>query len=245
MPRISNLPPVDTIALDDEVPIHDVSALTTKKVTVAQLRNSLNLGWTDALETWSFSSFNSTTRIGVLNVPSTTQNKISVGMWVGIMQDSTLKYGIVQAITGTLMTVNFFNLYTLTSSVITAPQYSAQRQPFGAPSLPVKYTDANGWRVRDFGTFKRYLYKYVWTGSQSMAQYSNLSLPNLALPVGVATRADITALCTPRHTDRTFLTNERVPDTSNVFSFEVNEWHNATITLTFVRIDIEATDYAN
>lgn len=245
MPKISALDPIVNLAPDDEVPIRDVSENKTKRVSVQQLRNSLEVGWITALESWSFSSFNTTTRIGVINVPTGALTKYYPGMWVRITQDGIPKFGIVNSTTATTITVNFFNLYTLTSSAITDPLYSPARQPLGAPALPVKYTDANGWRVRDFGTFKRYLYKYLWTGSFSMTQYSNYSPPGLALPVGVATRADITATYNARCTDRTFLVNERVADTSTGFAFEVNQWHNATITLTFVRIDIEATDWAN
>ena len=107
---------------------------------------------------------------------------------------------------------------------------------------PSKTTDANGWTVTDLGTRKVYTRKYLWTGSQSMPQYSNFSLPSIPLPSGISTRAGIVANFQARCNDRTFIVNERVTDTATNFSIEVSEWHFATLTLTYVYVDLIAYD---
>lgn len=105
---------------------------------------------------------------------------------------------------------------------------------------PTTSTDANGWTVTDFGSRKLYTRKYSWTGSQAMPADSNYSLPSIALPVGVSTRAGMFMTFEARCNDRTYIVNERVNEAATTVSLEVSEWHSASITLTNVWVDLIA-----
>ncbi len=154
------------LAQDDIIGIRDQSAGQTKYITVKDLTGAPEFGWQATGESWSFSSFNSTSRLGVITVPTNATTKYSVGMWVRIAQTTGgTKYGKITAVTATTITVNFFNAYTLNNEAITSPVFSPLAQPYGAPSLPVSYTDANGYKVRDFGTYKTYNKVINFTGS--------------------------------------------------------------------------------
>lgn len=102
--------------------------------------------------------------------------------------------------------------------------------------------DANGWTLLFAGAKRIWVRKYLWTGSVSMAQYSNITLPSLALPVGISNRGGMVLNFMARCSDRTFLVNERQQDSVTNITFEVNEWHNATITLTYVQFDMIAIE---
>lgn len=157
MGRISALTELTSLASDDYLVVLDSSANIAKKITVANAFGIPELGFTAAGESWTFSSWNSTTKIGVITVPSNATLKYAKGMWIKITQSTGgTKYGYIVALTSTSLTVNFFNLYTLNNEAITSPSYSIAHQPLGTPSLPVIYTDAAGWKVVDFGRFKEW-----------------------------------------------------------------------------------------
>ena len=144
-----------TITQADQVPLLQDGEL--KRVTVGILTGAPDFGWQATGESWTFSSFNTTTRIGVVTVPSDATTKYSVGMWVRIAQSTGgTKWGMINAVTSTTLSINFFYNQTLNNEAITTPVYSPLAQPYGAPKLPVKSTDANSWMVWDFGTYKEW-----------------------------------------------------------------------------------------
>jgi hypothetical protein len=144
----------------------------------------VNTGWLPVSDTWSFSSWNATTKIGVITVPSNATLKYSAGQWIRITQATGgTKIGFIMAVTTTTLTVNFFNLYTLTNETITSPQFSFEGQPYNAPALPVTYIDANAWRVIDHGAFKEWWRKEDFSVSVAGGNRSGgQSVPN---PVGI------------------------------------------------------------
>lgn len=242
--RNSQLTELLIVAQDDYLTIVDTSAGQSKRVSVKNLTGAPDFTWTATGESWSFSSFNSTTRVGVITVPSDATTKYSPGMWIRIAQATGgTKYGMINAVTTTTLTVNFFSLYTLNNEAITSPVYSSLGQPYGAPALPVESNDANGWRVYDFGVSKRATYRMTWTGSQVLAAGVNLNLTTLALPVGPTDRSALRWTFSYSTNIRVFLVNETGLPSSTSFAFVVNNWYTSGFTLTNAYIDIEIIDY--
>jgi hypothetical protein len=132
------------ISQDDEVIIEDVSAGITKRTTVGDLVGLPDIGWIAAGETWLFSSFNSTTKIGVITVPSNATLKYAVNNLVRFTQATGgTKFGKILAVTSTSITVWMPGL-TLNNEAITAPMYSPLATPLGAQdglggSTPYKF----------------------------------------------------------------------------------------------------------
>lgn len=145
-------------------------------------------GFISANETWTFSSFSTTTRKGVITVPSDATTKYSIGNWVKITQSTGgTKYGMITAVSSTTITVNFFATYTLNSEAISSPYYSRAFQPFGAPKLPVKSTDAAGWTVWDYGTYHEWTKKGTVSASipaMGWGQYGTIALPSALSSIG-------------------------------------------------------------
>ena len=166
--RISQLTQLTAanIAQTDLIPIVDVSAGATKYATVKDLVGIPDNNWTAAGETWSYSSFSSTTRKGVITVPSDATTKYSVGMWVRFSQTTGgTKWGVITAVTTTTLTVNMFSNQTLANETITTPMFSALNQPYGAPKIPYKSTDANGWDWYDYGIRRVYKRQLAQSGN--------------------------------------------------------------------------------
>lgn len=242
--RNSQLTELLIVAQDDYLTIVDTSAGQSKRVSVKNLTGLPDVGWTATGESWSFSSWNSTTRIGVVTVPTDATTKYSVGMWIRIAQTTGgTKYGMINAVTATTLTINFFSIYTLNNEAITSPVYSPLAQPYGAPGLPLESTDANGWRVYDYGITKRATYRQTWTGSMSIGATANLNLSSVPLPVGPTDRSALRWTYSYSTNIRVFLINETgFPATTN-FNFVVNNWYTTSFTLTNAYIDIEVIDY--
>jgi len=134
--RITQLSELSTAAQDDYIVIVDTSSGTTKKITVKNLTGLPDTTWTATGESWSFSSFSTTTRLGVMNVPSDATTKYSVGMYIRFIQSTGgTKWGVITAVTSTTITIYFSSSYTLNNEAITSPVYSALKQPFGLPSI--------------------------------------------------------------------------------------------------------------
>ena len=70
--RISQLTQLTAaqLASNDILAIVDVSAGQTKYITVKDLTGLPDFGWTATGESWAYSSWDSTTRIGVITVPT-------------------------------------------------------------------------------------------------------------------------------------------------------------------------------
>lgn len=149
MPKISALDPLMIPAPGDEIPVHDISSGTTKKISLKALTGFPEIGWTAAVETWTFDSFSATTRIGVITVPTDALLKYTLGNKVRFFQDGVIKWAFIMKIEATKLHCFFgYNstssptgLQALTSSTITEPMFSPLETPFGFP-------DVTFWRWR-------------------------------------------------------------------------------------------------
>ena len=178
--RNSQLTELIIVAQDDYLTIVDTSAGQSKRISVKNLTGAPDFTWTATGEAWTFSSFNSTTRIGVITVPSDATQKYAKGMWIRIAQSTGgTKWAKITAVTSTTISANFFYNQTLNNEAITTPVYSSLAQPVGAPGLPLVSTDANGWKVFDFGTYHEWT-KYFTRGiNQAGSTWTNATPENL------------------------------------------------------------------
>lgn len=128
-----------TVTQADQVPLLQGGEL--KRVTVGVLTGAPDFGWQATGESWTFSSYSSTTLTGVITVPSDATAKYSVGMRVRFSQTTGgTKYGTIIAVTTTSLSVIFAASATLTNETITSPVYS----PLNAPaSGTVNLADEN------------------------------------------------------------------------------------------------------
>lgn len=128
------------LATTDILPIVDVSAGQTKYITVKDLTGAPSFGWTATGESWAYSSWNSTYKIGIITVPTDATTKYSPGMRVSFSQATGgTKYAIIHAVSSTTLTLFFGTDYTLTNEAITSPIYSPLDTPFGFPKNPIKW----------------------------------------------------------------------------------------------------------
>ena len=120
------------VATDDSIIIDDTSAGETKRIPVGDLLGLPKMGWVAAGQVWTFSSFNSSTRIGVATVPSNATTKYSVGMRIQFTQSTGgTKYGFVVAVTSTTISIFFGLSVTFNNEAISTPYYSTEYMPFG------------------------------------------------------------------------------------------------------------------
>lgn len=141
--RISQLTELTSgqVATDDYIPILDTSAGQTKKVKVSTLTGSPDFGWSSTGESWSYSSYDSTNKTGVITVPSDATTKYNAGMRIRISQTTGgTKYGIITKVATTALTVYFGTDYSLTNEAISSPVYSVQKAPLLFPLDPAKWT---------------------------------------------------------------------------------------------------------
>lgn len=139
MPKISALPPMTTpVASDDQIPMVDKSVGATKRVDNGDLTGFPDFGWTSSSETWSYSSWSSTTRIGVITVPSDATTKYTPGMRIRITQSTGgTKYGIIHAVSSTTLTVFFPSGTTLNNEAISDSMFAVVKTPFGFNGDPL------------------------------------------------------------------------------------------------------------
>lgn len=129
------------LARNDIIGIRDMSAGQTKYITVEDLTGVPSFGWQAAGESWTFSSWDATTRIGVITVPSNATLKYQAGNRVSFTQATGgTKVGIIHAVTATTLTVFFPVGTTLNNEAITSPIYSPLDTPFGFSKDPELWT---------------------------------------------------------------------------------------------------------
>ena len=118
-----------TVTQADQVPLLQGGEL--KRVTVGVLTGAPDFGWSATSESWTFSSYSSSTLIGVVTVPSDATTKYSVGMRVRFSQTTGgTKYGTIIAVTTTSLSIIFAGGATLANEAITTPVYSPLKAPF-------------------------------------------------------------------------------------------------------------------
>lgn len=117
----------------DEVPLLQSGVL--KRVQVKTLVGNPDVGWLATGESWTYSSWDATRRIGVVNVPSDATTKYTAGNRVRISQTTGgTKYAIITYVTSTTLTLHFPSGITLNNEAITSPVYSPLPTPVGFPS---------------------------------------------------------------------------------------------------------------
>lgn len=169
--RITQLTELTTAATDDYLPIVDTSSGQTKKITVKNLTGLPDTGWTASGETWTFSSWDATTRIGVITVPSDATTKYTVKNRIRIAQTTGgTKYGIIHKVASTALTVHFPTGITLNNEAITSPVYSQLDSPVGFPG------SKNLWLL--------YFTSSSTTAASGSAAWQNTGSPLLALGIG-------------------------------------------------------------
>lgn len=142
---------------------------------MAAIAISSATGWFSALGTWSYSSYDTTNKTGVITVPTDATTTYSPGMRVKFTNNSAVQYGIIVAVTATTLTIYFGTDYSLTNAAITSPCYSSQQAPLGFPQDPNKWQFTVRDTVRRLSTPPAQLTWYKPTGS-TLA---------ITLPVGV------------------------------------------------------------
>lgn len=123
-------------------------------------------GWVNPNETWTYSSYDSTNKTGIITVPTGAANKYNAGDRVKFTNNSSIQYGIVTKVADTALTVYFGTDYSLTNSAITLDYYSHEGSPVGFNADPTKWTQS----VTSSATT-------ALTGSWSNAGAINLSIP--------------------------------------------------------------------
>lgn len=105
-----------------------------QQTTIANpaLESLLATGFIPVSDSWSFSSFDTNTRVGVITVPTGATSKYNAGMKIKISQSTGgVKYGFVTAVASTSLTVFFGPTYTLNNEAVSSPYYSTQYCPVG------------------------------------------------------------------------------------------------------------------
>ena len=121
------------------------SALSYDHTTAEEIRivnpaaefDALSTGWQVGPGTWTYSSADSPTF--VLTTSVDLSSFIGVGARIKLTQ-TTVKYFIVTAISGTTITLYGGTDYTLTAAAITSPYFSIMKAPVGFPLDPTKWS---------------------------------------------------------------------------------------------------------
>lgn len=102
---------------------------------------------------------------------------------------------------------------------------------------PSKTVDANGWTVRDYGTWKEYNKLFTWTGSQSVGAHAGFDiLGGSVLPVGLSNLTGSFLSFIGSANDRSFDITSTVGSSATSLGFAaINHW-SGSITLTAVRV---------
>lgn len=140
--KISQFDPVTSTQSGDIIPL--VRNGQNKRITVDQFSGVVPDGFVAAAQIWTFSSWNSTTRLGVITVPTDATTKYSVDMRVRITQATGgTKYARIIAVTSTTLTVFMLNATTLNNETISTPMYSSLFAPY-APAT-VNWQEQQPW----------------------------------------------------------------------------------------------------
>src|SRR5574344_1481438 len=98
--------------------------------------NPLQSGWNYVNGTFTYSSYDSTTKTGVVNSNLDLTSYLSVGMKVKFTQNSAIKYAFTTAITSKQLTLFLGTDYSLNNSAISNSYYSLLKTPYGFPLNP-------------------------------------------------------------------------------------------------------------
>lgn len=108
-----------------------------RMIVPAEEMDTLATGWQAAPGTWTYATADSPTF--TLTTSLDMSSFIGVGTRIKLTQ-TTVKYFIVTAISGTTITLYGGTDYTLTAAAITLPYFSIMKSPIGFPLDPTKWT---------------------------------------------------------------------------------------------------------
>src|SRR5574344_2269433 len=134
----------DKVALNQNSNIADINKV--KADDMNELKNAFNnqvaFGWyqTGVSPTFTYSSWDSTTKTGVVNSNLDLTPYLSVGMKVKFTQNSAIKYAFITAITSKQLTLFLGTDYSLNNSAISNSYYSMLKTPYGFPLNPDKWS---------------------------------------------------------------------------------------------------------
>lgn len=129
--KFSQFDPVTSTQSGDKIPI--LRGGQNKIITVDNFTGVIPDGWFSPIETWTYSSFSSVTKLGVITIPSGSLDRYPVNTRVWFKQSSINKYAVVVSCTTTTMTVAMLNGLTLDNVAISTPMTSM----FTAPKTPI------------------------------------------------------------------------------------------------------------
>lgn len=123
----------DASTTDDDKFLTSDSSGATKLTPASNINKYLGSGWTIADDSWSYSSYTSSTNTGVINTNSGANTKYQKDMWVKFEQPTLgTKYGKITATATSSITIKFYDGSQLDNEAITNPFFSAANAPYGA-----------------------------------------------------------------------------------------------------------------
>lgn len=103
-------------------------------------------GWIPTLETWTYTSFNATTLIGVVGAPAGANSRYSAGQRIKFFQATGgTKIGTIISITSTSITFKLQSVYTLVNQAISSPFWSAGSSPKDSGFISSAQLGDSGW----------------------------------------------------------------------------------------------------
>lgn len=140
MGRISALTEVSELASNDYLVVLDTSANIAKKVSVANALGIPDFGFVATGESWTYSAYDTVTRIAEITVPTDATTKYQDGMRVKFTQPTDgEKFGIIMKVEATLLHIFMHADYDLDNEAITTPFYSSEYAPYGFDLNPTKW----------------------------------------------------------------------------------------------------------
>jgi hypothetical protein len=134
--------------------------------------NNVNNGWISLNGTFTYVSWYSSVRTGVVSSNLDLTPYLSDGMKIKFTQSGATKYAFITAITSTQLTLFLGTDYTLTNASISNVYYSMLKAPFGFPS------DTSTWEITVSNTTA------TIQQTPEINVWYNLGGINISLPVG-------------------------------------------------------------
>jgi len=138
----------DAVTTDDDKFLTSNSAGVTTLTPASNVNKYIGPGWTIAADSWAYSSYSSATNLGVITTTAGANTRYSVGMKVKFTQPTLgIKYGFIDSVAGSSITVSFVGGTVLSNEAITLPFYSTayapNQYPLGSPVISTGYSDLN------------------------------------------------------------------------------------------------------
>lgn len=124
--------PADSGLSDDDNFLGPNNAGVTSLYPASLVNKYMGPGWTIASDTWTFSSYNSTTGVGVITTTSGATTRYSNDMWIRFTQPTLgTKYAKITAVATSTITAKFYSGTILSNEAISNMRYSTDFAPYG------------------------------------------------------------------------------------------------------------------